>query len=287
MQQDGTVVREAYYRGTDADTLHDVRSVTKTVMALLVGAAIDSACLTSVDQTIGELLGDRAPVDPAKAAITLRQLLTMTSGFDWNEEGDAGYNVWEVAPDHVAYVISRPLAATPGAVFNYDSGALHLLSVIVTRACAPTPEFAAQHLFAPLGIASRGWEINSEGIANGAAGLELSTADMTTIGQLFLDHGRFDGAQVVSAAYVDLAMTPQVETHLAAEGYGYGMWVEGDVGGRPMSFAQGFGGQFIVVVPRLRAVIAATTDWLDAGSRADSNFRQLLRLIENKIVLLL
>src|ERR1044071_5406355 len=87
LRQDGVTVREAYYRDTDANTPHDVRSVTKTVTSLLIGAAIDSGCLTSLDQTLGELLGEQAPTDPAKAAIRVRDLLTMTSGFDWSELG--------------------------------------------------------------------------------------------------------------------------------------------------------------------------------------------------------
>src|SRR5262249_15678835 len=123
VQVDGVVVRDAYYRGTDANTPHDVRSVTKTVTSLLIGAAIDSGCLTSLDQTLGELLGDLAPSDPDKAAITLRDLLTMTSGLDWTESGKIGYNDWATAPDQVQYVLARPLVEPPGKVFNYNSGA--------------------------------------------------------------------------------------------------------------------------------------------------------------------
>jgi CubicO group peptidase (beta-lactamase class C family) len=81
----------------------------------------------------------------------------MSSGFDWFERGSVGYVDWVTSGDQVQYVLSRPLVAPPGTVFNYNSGALHLLSVILTRACAPTATFAAQHLFGALGIASRPW----------------------------------------------------------------------------------------------------------------------------------
>lgn len=285
VRQDGAVVREAYYHGSNAGTAHDVRSVTKTVTSLLIGIAIDTGCLASVDQTLGELLGDLAPGDPAKAAITVRHLLTMTSGLDWAEVGAVGYNDWVTADDQVQYVLARPLAAAPGTEFNYNSGALHLLSVILTRACAPTAEFAAQHLFAPLGIASRPWEIDNQGITNGAAGLRVTTPEMASIGELLLAHGQRGGAPVVSADYVDMALAPQIGTGYAAESYGYGIWLEDGVADGPIALAEGYGGQFIVVVPAASAVIVATTNWQGRGAQATTrNFHALLALIVTKIV---
>jgi CubicO group peptidase (beta-lactamase class C family) len=290
LQQDGIAVREDYYLGTDANTPHDVRSVTKTVTALLVGAALDTGCLTSLDQTLDVLLGDQAPSDPAKAAITVRNLLTMTSGLDWTESGSIGYTDWATAPDQVQYVLSRPLVAQPGTVFNYNSGALHLLSVILTRRCAPTPEFAMQHLLAPLGIASRSWETDNQGFTNGAAGLLLSTAEMLTLGELLLDHGQFHGAPIVSAAYVDMATSQQIATTevagntLIAAGYGFGIWTALDTGGAPFASAEGYGGQFIVVVPRARAVIVVTTNWRGLGTQADRNFEYLFSILVKQFV---
>lgn len=287
VHQDGALVREEYYLWTGADTPHDVRSVTKTVTSLLVGIAIDTGCLTSLDQTLGELLGDQAPIDPAKAAITLRDLLTMSSGFDWVEHGAVGYSDWAASPDQVQYVLSRPLVAPPGTVFNYNSGALHLLSVILTRACAPTATFAAEHLFGPLGIASRPWEINREGITNGAAGLQLSTTEMATIGELLLEHGRLHDVQIVPAAYVDTAIDKHIATERGVDGYGYGIWVAHD-GGAPYALAEGYGGQFIVVVPRARAVIAITANWESFGTEAQfqaaTTFNDLLKIIVDQFV---
>jgi CubicO group peptidase (beta-lactamase class C family) len=288
VHQDGALVREEYYLHTDADTPHDVRSVTKTVTSLLIGIAIDTGCLTSLDQTLGALLGDLAPTDPAKAAITLRDLLTMSSGFDWFERGAVGYSDWVTASDQVQYVVSRPLVAPPGTVFNYNSGALHLLSVILTRACAPTATFAAQHLFSPLGIAPRPWETNREGVTNGAAGLQLSTTEMATVGELLLEHGRLHDAQIVPAAYVDMAIDKQIATERNVGGYGYGIWAANDGGGVPYALAEGYGGQFIVVVPRARAVIVITANWQSFGTeaafQATSTFNALLEIIVNQFV---
>ena len=288
LHQDGVLVREEYYLRTDADTPHDVRSVTKTVTSLLIGIAIDTGCLTSLDQTLGELLGNQAPTDPAKAAITLRDLLTMSSGFDWFERGVLGYSDWEDNADHVYDVLSRPLVAPPGTVFNYNSGALHLLSVILTRACAPTPTFAAEHLFGPLGIAPPQLEIFRDGYANGAAGLQLSTAAMATVGELMLEHGRLHDAQIVPAAYVDMAMDKQIAADRDNEGYGYGIWVANDRGGAPYALAEGYGGEFIVVVPRARAVLVITANWsrwgTEATFQAATTFEALLTIIVDQFV---
>jgi CubicO group peptidase (beta-lactamase class C family) len=281
----GQPVRAAYYAGTDATTPHDVRSVTKTVTSLLVGIAIDTGCLASVDQPIGPLLGDQAPSDPARAAIRIRDLLSMSSGLDWQENGAIGYNDWAAASNQVDYVLARPLDAEPGRVFNYNSGALHLLSAIITRACAPTAAFAAEHLFEPLGIASRGWETDHQGIANGAAGLQLSIPDMAAIGQLILDRGAFGGAQLVPAAYVDEATSTQVVTGDAATpGYGFGLWNRAQGLGAPFLLAEGYGGQFIFAAPRREAVLVATTNWQGLGDQANDDYDQLFDIIVSQIL---
>ncbi len=284
VSRDGRVVREAYYAGTDATTAHDVRSVTKTVTSLIVGIAIDTGCLTSVDQPIGPLLGES---DPAKAAIRIRDLLSMSSGLAWEENGSTGYDTWASAPDQVDYVLARPLVATPGAAFNYDSGALHLLSAIVTRACAPTADFAAQHLFGPLGIASPAWETDNQGITNGAAGLWLSTPEMMSIGQLILDRGYRAGAPVVPAAYIDQATRTQVVTGDVADetpGYGFGLWIGQQPSGAPFVLAEGYGGQFLVVAPDAGAVIVAATNWQGIGDQANSDYDQLYNIIVTQIL---
>jgi len=289
VRRDGEVLHEAYFRGTDASSPHDVRSVTKTVTALLIGDAIDRGCVTSVDQPIGELLGDAAPADSAKAAIRVRDLLTMTSGLDWVEEGSLGYNQWITSDDQVDYVLARDLVATPGTVFNYNSGALHLLSAILTHACAPTEDFAADHLFGPLGFTAAGWEVDAQQLTNGAAGLALTNPQLAAIGQLVLDRGAFAGAQLVSADYVDQMTTPQIDTGNPLDGtpsYGFGIWLGDREDTGRFALAEGFGGQFIAVVPAARAVVVATTRWMDLArdGQADSDFNALYNRLVTRVL---
>ncbi|HVO20389.1 MAG TPA: serine hydrolase [Anaeromyxobacter sp.] len=289
ISRDGAPVREQYFHGAGPADPQDVRSVTKSVVALLVGTALDQGCLSSLDETLGDALGSLAPEDPDKAAISLRDLLTMSSGLAWSEVGADGYDQWAVAPDQVAYVLARDLVEPPGSTFDYDSGAFHLLSVAITLACAPTADFATAHLLGPLGIRSRAWETDDQGFTNGAAGLELTTREMLAVGNLVLDAGAAGGAQLVPAAFVEAATRRQIATGPdaaeVAPGYGYGWWVGTTSTGQAYALAEGYGGQLIVVVPSSRAVVAATARWQGVDPEvASSQFYELLRIIDEDVI---
>jgi len=159
--RDGAIVREAFFNGGGPDSDEYVWSVTKSMLALTVGLALDRGCLRSLDQTIGELLGPATVSDPEKAAITLRHLLTMSSGLDFPEAASYGtgaslYQAWVTAPDQVAWVLARNMTAAPGARFEYGSGTIHLASVALTRACGMrTSELADSDLFGRLVLHAR------------------------------------------------------------------------------------------------------------------------------------
>ena len=138
-------------------------------------------------------------------------------------------------------------------------------------------------LLGPLGIASRPWETDNQGVTNGAAGLQLSTPDMAAIGEVIRAHGASSGAQLVPAAYVELATSGLISTGARDESYGLGIWIE-PPSDAPVVLAEGYGGQFIVVVPAARAVIVATTRWEGLGAQATRDFDQLLDAIMTKLV---
>jgi CubicO group peptidase (beta-lactamase class C family) len=285
--QNGFVVREEYFNGGAQNTPQDIRSVTKSVVSLLVGIAIDRGCVWSVDQTAAELLGPLGPTNPAEAAITVRHLLTMSSGIGGDELADPGeYNRWAAAPNQLSYVWDQPLLAPPGTRFTYYSAAYHVLSPILTQACGqPTADFARGMLFAPLGIGPRQWEVDDQNFANGAAGLQLTPMDMVAIGNLVAAGGQAAG-QVVPASWVRAATQGQIATNAQAyaSAYGYGWWT-GQTSGSDFAFANGYGGQFIVVVPRTRLVVTATNRWQGIGSAAASaQWRTTLDLIMQRIV---
>jgi len=290
--RNGIIERQEYFHGGGLDTTQYVWSVTKSVLSLTVGAAIDRGCLRSLDQTLGELLGHTLVSDPQKAAITLRHLLTMTSGLDFPEmasyvSGPSVYNAWFTALDQVAWVLARTLTATPGQRFEYGSGTIHLASVALTRACgASTATMAEANLFAPLGIPHRPWETDHQGYNNGGAGLELSPRDMQAIGDLVLNNGQYQGRQVVSASWVRAMTSTQVATGagMPTPAYGYAWWI-GQTSGAQFALAHGWGGQFIMVVPGKRLVVtaAATTDSL-AGTAAMAQWQRIFDIITQRIV---
>lgn len=297
VMQDGHVMREAFYAGTDTSTPHDVRAVTKAVTSLVAGLAVADGCLVSLDQPIGTLLSDPALADAGKAALTVRELLSMSSGLQWTEGGAVGdYDTWATAANQVDFVLARPIVDVPGKTFDYDSGAFHLVSAIISHACAPTATFAAQHLFAPLGITSPtqpgGWELDHQGLANGAAGLQLSTTELAAIGQLILDRGthhRVTGdVQVVSGDYIDTMTHAAVATGDTADqtpSYGLGVWLGEPPFGRPFVLGEGSGGQFLIVEPDTSAVVVATTNWqgLDPDV-ADRDYDALYSVIVNQLL---
>lgn len=290
--KDDQIVKEKYFRPGAALSAHDVRSVTKSVMATLIGIAIDRGIIPSEDSTIGRYV--RSLVDtlePAKAGITIRHLLTMTSGLEGNDIPDVPeYNNWFSAPNQMEYTLGKRLIYPPGTVFGYNTGASHLTSVILTRAAGgSTLDFARQYLFEPLGIAVHSWGTDKQQYYNGGAALALTPHEMLAIGQLYLKRGVYNGVRVVSESWIAKASASQTRTgnvlHFAS-GYGYFWWV-GNTGHHDYFFANGYGGQFIVVVPGLGLIVVATNEWSGvSGATANQQWESTLSLIMNRIVTL-
>lgn len=290
VQRHGVLVAEEYFHGSGPDSLDQVWSVTKSVMSILTGMALERGYLTSLDQTLDDFLRpvvDSLPAD--KGRITLRQLLTMTSGLQWHElDGGDDYDRWVTSGDMVQYAIDRPWASVPGTTFLYNTGAAHLLSVILTEATGmSTLEFASQYLFGPLGITQLDWWMDDRGYYTGGMGLYLRPRDMMKIGEAFLRHGVWHGAQIVDAAWIGESTAPQVVTGNAVPfgpQYGYLWWV-GHGQGTAFYFANGFAGQFILVAPDLDLVVVATSAWrgLDWDS-AGAQWSAVIGVIVNHVL---
>ena len=232
----GRIVAEAHYAPYRAGWLHNVNSVTKGVLGLLVGIAAGQGALGPLDQSAIVALGDGstpAAPDPRRQAITLEHLLDMTSGIEWQEPLAAGpvpsLMAMERSPDWVQHVLSRPLANAPGMVFNYNSGNSHLLSAVLgAKTGRPASAFAHSELFAPLGIENARWPRDRQGVAFGGFGLLLQPRDMARIGQLVLQRGAWQGRQIVPAASIDRIFAATVDMGFGdapAFRYSSGWWV--------------------------------------------------------------
>ncbi len=286
----GALVDERYFGGTSRDTRADIRSGTKSVLALALGAATDEGILAGPSERLDALL--RAPVSVPvgpKAAITVDDLLTMRSGFDWDESTAAAYNAWALAPNQVDYLLERPLGHDPGTSFQYDTAAVHLLSVGLSQATGGSTEtYLRRAVLGPLGIAADTWETDNQGFNNGGSGLALRPIDYARVGQLVLQRGVSGDRQVVPAAWIEtmLATHVSVGAHvgpLRDLRYGY-LWWLGTLNGEEVQFAWGWRGQFLVIVPARDLVVVLTSVLGDASINADAEAEGGMDLIVNDLL---
>lgn len=259
--RNGVIVLEEYFGSIEPDSVLDVRSVTKSYTSALVGIAIGQGSIQSTDDTLAQYLVPDvvASLDSAKAAITLHELLTMSAGFEW-AQGRTGldFGHWYVSDDHVQYVLDKPLITEPGTTFAYSDGMAHLVSVILTEATGMNAdEFADQYLFAPLGLGPHLWLRGNRGYNFGGVRLHLTLRDMWTFGELYLNGGRRGTTQIVPAEWVQRS----TQSYIGTDGhspfgpaYGYFWWI-GEGAPYEFYFANGYGGQFIVVVPDAQLVV--------------------------------
>jgi CubicO group peptidase (beta-lactamase class C family) len=277
VQRHGVLVAEDYFHGFEPDSLHDVRSVTKSVVSILTGIAVEEGYIGSIDQTLGELLPGLAATLPVeKSRISVRDLLMMSSGLDWHElDGGSSYGDWWASGDMLQFILDLPVVHEPGERFIYNSGASHLLSVILTEATGQTTlQFAREHVFSPLGITDVDWLLLPDGYYAGGMGLQIDARAMMRIGQMFLDGGTYGGVSVVSADWVTQSTTGHLSTGGVmpfGQEYGY-LWWMGQSEGLDFYFANGYGGQFILVDPDLDLVVVASSrwrglNWQSAGSQ--------------------
>lgn len=269
---------------------HDLRSATKSVTALLIGIALDRKLIPSIDEPVFNYFPEYADLrTPEKARITLRHLLMMSSGLEWDENLPyTGPNNSEMAMlrsgDRWRFALLPKLVAAAGSEWNYSGGCSELLGAVVRKASGkPIEEFANEALFSQLGISDVGWARYPDNIPAAASGLQLRSRDFTKIGQLVLQRGLWEGKQVVSPQWIDDATAPQIGPGDRIWFYGYQWWLGRSlVNRRAISWiaAHGLGGQRLFVVPALDLVCLVT-----AGHYTDAMQNWLPLLIFNRDIL--
>jgi CubicO group peptidase (beta-lactamase class C family) len=285
----GKLVMERYYKGmppresgrSDAvqfgpTVTHYIHSISKSVTSLLIGIARGEGKFPDLDApAIDHLPPQYADATtPDNARITLRDLLTMSSGREWDEVrpyGDPKNSVWQMvrAPDLYRFVLQQRVADKPGTVFNYDSGDTELLGLVLAHSTGQSiDDYARDKLFGPLGITDFDWvKMRNSGQPFAAGGLLLRPRDMAKLGQLLLTDGQWNGKQVVPKGWVAESTKPRVKA--GGLDYGYQWWLGRTfLKGRELHWTAGFGygGQRLFVQPDLDLVVAVT-----AGDYASPN----------------
>ena len=217
-----------------ANDLHDIRSISKSIVSACVGIAISQGKIKSVDQKVFEFFPEFAKYDTGwKSMLTLQHLLSMTSGLTWNE--DVPYDNPENSeirminsPNPMEYVLSRPMDFEPGKMWKYNGGTTQLLAAIMQKvSCKSIDQFAATYLFQPLGITQFEWvKFPGKDLPAAASGLRLRSRDLLKFGLLYNNGGVWKGKQVVPAAWVNDSFKSHVTT--AFGGYGYQFWLFDD-----------------------------------------------------------
>lgn len=284
--RDGHAIAAGYWAPYRAAVPQLLYSLSKSVTGTAIGVAIDEGRLRLDDRVI-DFFPERLPdvVDARLSALRLRHLLTMTVG----HEADSTPIITR-EQDWARAFLAQPIVHQPGSVFLYDSGASYMLSAIIQKVAGqPLADYLKPRLFAPLGIVDARWATCPMGVNTGGWGLKLTTEGLVRFGELYLDQGRYGGRRIVSEAWTAEATRAQVRQPLTGappgvdpaalpatsdwhQGYGYQFWrcrhdaYRGD----------GAFGQYCVVLPKQRTVVALTSCTLDMQGLLNLVWRHLL-----------
>ena len=271
------------FRGPGLDRPVNVKSVSKSVMAALAGAAIERGILDGVDQRIVPVLDGLVPADadPRVEAITIDHLLTMRAGLE--RTSGPNYGRWVNSPDWVRYALSRPFVDQPGGRMLYSTGSYHLLSVVLTRASGrSTLELARAWLGEPLGIDIPPWTRDPQGFYLGGNNMMLAPLALLRFGEMYRQGGSYGGRRVLPASWVETSWTPRVRSRFTGHDYGYG-WFIARARGHRVHYAWGYGGQMIYVVPDLALTVVITSNAANPSGRG-GYVRQLHELLVQGII---
>ena len=278
----GRLVVEEYFNGGARDQSTEVWSVTKSFISALIGIAIEQGHIEGLDDRMVDYLPDYSEF----GELTIRHVLTHTTGLEWTEEGD-DFVGWIASDDWIRNAAAREPLHAPGTTLLYSSGNSHFLSALITVATGMQPGiYADRYLFSPLGIpferrasddrvaawddllvrTPNTWKLDASGIEVGAFGLSLTAREMAKFGYLYLNKGRWGDRQLIPEKWVEESTRDKV---LRSSNFGFGYhWVVARRGGHLAFNADGWGGQIICVIPSLDMVVVIKSDAESPGSHA-------------------
>ena len=250
---------EKYFNGSAPDHSNNIHSASKSILSAMIGIAIEQGYIDSIDQSIFDFFPDYplSTDNPQKGNITIRHLLNMTAGLEWEE--DFTEYIIEDEDDWTTAILALPLIHPPGSVFNYSTGNTHLLSAILARASGGNNcEYTHEQLLMPAGIAAEHWGRDPQEVHSGGYNFYITPREMAKFGMLYMDGGQWAGTQVIPQSWVEETLQSQV---LVGGGYDYGYcWWLTNIAGYEIKKAWGYGGQYICLIPALNILVVSTSN---------------------------
>ncbi len=259
--RNGKLISEAYLKDSeDITTHHLIWSCTKQVMGVLTGIAIENGLIASINDSISKYFTTELTNHQDKANITIRNLITMQSGIDYENDGVEGETdkILRQLPDNsVDFILSRPNNAVSGTEFHYNDGNPHLLSALIQKiAGKPTDVWANEVLFSKIEMTNYNWVRYKDGITLGGFGIETTPRELAKMALCVADSGRWKGQQIVSSNWIEEMTSSQVQIEDSDYSFGYYWWIDMS---RDIYFMWGHGGQFAFIVPPKNLVIVMTS----------------------------
>lgn len=280
VQHGADVIFAAAPRGPGLDRLANIKSCSKSIVALLLGIALDRGEIGSVHATLEQVAPDLLPTDaaPGVGAITMEDLVTLRAGLE--RTSGANYGAWVSSGNWVADALGRPMVAQPGGRMLYSTGSTHVLGAALARATGSTLlEQARTRLGAPLDIEFPPWTRDRQGFYLGGNEMAMRPTAMLKIATLLRDRGRFNDAQVVSRDWITASIQPRARSPWSGLSYGYG-WFLTPSG---YTLGRGYGGQIIAAHEGRNLAIAITSDPTQPA-RSQGYFGALMRLLNGPIL---
>ena len=283
IRQSGRDLLTEVFRGPSIDQAVPIKSVSKTVVAALTGVALDRGEIASLDAELGDVAPQLIPrgADPRVAGISIANLITMQAGLE--RTSGANYGGWVSSSNWVANALGRAFVAEPGERMLYSTGSFHVLGAILSVVSGESlRSLTRSRIGGPLGIEIPSWTRDPQGRYLGGNEMSLTLEGMVRFGEMYLQNGVFEGAQVLSADWVQRSFEVRTRSAFSGLNYGYG-WFLGAADGVPYALARGYGGQIICVAPSVKMTMALTSDPM-RPARSGGYFGDLKNLIERQIL---
>lgn len=275
----GEVLISEAFRGPSIGRAAPIKSVSKSLVALCLGAAIDRGVVASVDANLGEVAPELIPsdADARVTQITMADLVTMQAGLE--RTSGANYGDWVASGNWVANALSRPFVAEPGSGMLYSTGSFHILGAALSNASGKSLlAMMRDWIGDPLGIDIPAWTRDPQGFYLGGNEMAMRPVDLLRVGEMMIEN---DGA-VLSQSWISQSYVPRTRSRWSGLGYGYG-WFLGTADGAQFALGRGYGGQILCVLPTRETIIAITSD-PTRPARSGGYFSDLMRLISRDIL---